>query len=211
VTVASLFLAASVLVARAPALPAPPAQGPPALSPGDAEERTIPDVEVRDQDGRTLRFDRDLLSGRTVVMSFIYTTCTASCPLLGRAFADLQAALAEARRSDVYLLSLSRDPETDTPERLKEWGRRFGVKPGWFLLTGDKGAMDELLLALTGDPARRGVHSDAVLIVDLDQGIWRRESAAEPPDYYLHILEELRPAARSRPPERKPAGHRCAD
>jgi hypothetical protein len=38
------------------------------------------------------------------------------------------------------------------------------------------------------------VHSDAVLIVDLDQGIWRRESAAEPPDYYLHILEELRPA-----------------
>ncbi|HVR06529.1 MAG TPA: SCO family protein [Thermoanaerobaculia bacterium] len=168
---------------------------PAAAQPAPERVKTIPDVEVRDQDGRGWRFSRDLLSGRTAVISFIYTTCTASCPLVGQVFGELQAALAAAGRDDVVLLSLTRDPETDTPERLKRWGQRFGARPGWLLLSGDKAAMDELLLALTGDPARRGPHSDAVLIVDLDQGIWRRESAAGPPGYYLDILDQIRPSA----------------
>jgi hypothetical protein len=55
--------------------------------------------------------------------------------------------------------------------------------------------MDELLLALTGEPARRGAHSAAVLIVDLDRGIWRRESGMAPSAHYLRILDEARPPA----------------
>jgi protein SCO1/2 len=187
---ANLFVA--LALAGAPVLPAQTAEGPPAVSAPDSAARRIPDVEVRDQDGRRLRFDRDLLHGWTVVISFFYTTCTATCPLVGRAFARLQAALGEAHRDDVSLLSLSRDPETDTPERLKAWGRRFGVQPGWSLLTGAPDAMDELLRALTGDPARRGPHSDAILILNRDKGVWRRESGSADLEYYLRIFDEIR-------------------
>ncbi len=194
ILLAALALTAEAAAPYAGALPAQPAV--------ETWDRAIPDVEVVDQDGRRLRFVRDLLRGRTVVMSFIYTSCTAACPLVGRAFAGLQAALHEAGRDDVFLLSLSLDPENDTPERLERWGERFGARPGWHLLTGEKSAMDELLRALTGDPARPGAHSDAVLVVDRDLAVFRPESAFAGPAYLLRILDEIRrPAAdRPRPP-----------
>ncbi len=205
---AAAAAAAALLGVAAPALgvaepaaatPVAAAQVSPSPPPAAASAPAIPDVEVRDQDGRKWSFASDLLRGRTAVISFIYTSCTATCPLVGRVFAELQEALVQAGRDDVVLLSLSRDPETDTPERLAQWGRRFGARPdarpGWLLLSADKVAMDDLLLALTGDPARRGAHSAAVLIIDLDRGIWRRESGLAATAYYLGILDDIRPPA----------------
>jgi protein SCO1 len=197
---AFLGVAAPALgVAEPAAAPAAVAQVVPAPPPAAASARAIPDIEVRDQDGRRWSFASDLLRGRTAVISFIYTSCTATCPLVGRVFAELQEALVQAGRDDVVLLSLSRDPETDTPERLAQWGRRFGARPdarpGWLLLSADKVTMDDLLLALTGDPARRGAHSAAVLILDVDRGIWRRESGLAPTADYLGILDQVRPPA----------------
>ncbi|HEV7504466.1 MAG TPA: SCO family protein [Thermoanaerobaculia bacterium] len=168
--------------------PTPPVDAAGAARPGI---KPIPDVEVRDQDGRKLRFVSDLLKNRTVVVSFFYTRCKGICPITGRALARLQAALSAAGRNDVYILSLSKDPEVDTPRRLKAWGKRLGVKPGWLLLTGEKQKMDELLLTLSGDPAQRGEHSDALLILDLDRGVWIRDAAFLDPEHYLQIVDDI--------------------
>jgi protein SCO1/2 len=170
---------------------------------GGAIEKSIPDVEVVDQDGRRLRFYSDVMRHRTVIVNFIYTGCTALCPLMGRAFSRLQAALGDELGEDVYLISVSKDPATDTPQRLKAWGERFGAKPGWILLTGDKEPMNRLLRALTGDPAQTGEHSDVVLIVDDDQGVWMREFGLAEPDRYLRILKGLRATGARQP--RSPA------
>jgi len=152
---------------------------------------SMPDIEVFDQDGRKLHFYTDLIKGKTVVLSFIYTSCTAICPMMGRSFSRLQSALGERLGKDVYLISISMDPETDTPERLKAWGAQFGAKPGWILVTGEKGRMDTLLKFMRGDPARKGDHTPAVLIGNYDRGVWIREFGLAEPRRYTQILQSI--------------------
>src|ERR1051325_2332559 len=112
----------------------------------DNASARMPDVEVLDQNGKKMHFYTDLIRGKTVVLNFIYTDCTAICPMMGRSFSRLQAALGEKLGREVYLISVSMNPETDTPERLKAWGEQFGAKPGWILVTGEKASMDKLLI-----------------------------------------------------------------
>ena len=151
-------------------------------------QAAMPDVEVVDQEGRKLHFYRDLIQGKTVVVNFVYTRCKTFCPLLGRSFATLQESLGDRLGKEVSLISVSLDPQTDTPERLKAWGAQFGARPGWTLVTGDKRNLDTLLEALTGDPARRDNHSPAVLLGNYDQGTWIRESGFAAPEKVLAIL-----------------------
>ncbi len=87
----------------------------------------IPDVFVRDQTGRTLRFYTDLVKGKTVAIDFIFTTCTTTCPLLSANFRKVQEGLAGSVARDVQLISISVDPLTDIPERLQAFAAERNV------------------------------------------------------------------------------------
>jgi protein SCO1/2 len=152
---------------------------------------SIPDVEVVDQNGRRSRFYTDLVRGKSVIINFIFTSCTYVCPMQGANFAKLQAALGERLGRDIYLISVSTDPLVDTPERLKAWGERFGAKPGWTLVTGRKDEMDALLKSLTGDTARRGEHSPFALLGDFEKGAWVRTYGLAEPERYLQLFASL--------------------
>lgn len=153
--------------------------------------RPIPDVEVVDHEGRTLRFHTDLIKGKTVVVNAVFTSCKGVCPLLGRTFADLQNALGDRLGRDVWLISISRDPETDTPEQLAAWRKRYGAKPGWIFVTGRKEAIDEVLELLTGDRSSRDGHSAIALLGDDVTGIWLRDYGADEPEHYQRMLTYL--------------------
>lgn len=131
----------------------------------------IPDVELLDQNGRKVHFYTDLVKGRTVVINFIFTTCTTICPPLGATFARVQKELGE---SNVRLISVSVDPVTDTPERLKAWGAKFHAGDSWTFVTGDKPQVDELLRALGASTSRREDHSPSILIGNDAKGTWTR-------------------------------------
>jgi protein SCO1 len=153
--------------------------------------RPIPDVEVIDHEGRKLRFHSDLIRGKTVVVNAVYTNCTNICPLLGKAFGNLQTALGDRLGRDVSLISISRDPVNDTPDSLATWRRRYGAKPGWIFITGKKEAIDEVLELLTGDRAFTGGHSAIALVGDDATGIWLREYGAAEPGVYERLLRYL--------------------
>jgi len=133
----------------------------------------IPDTELLDQNGRKIHFYTDLVKGQTVVINFIFTTCTTICPPLGATFARLQKELAY-KAGDVRFISISVDPAIDTPERLKAWGAKFHAGDGWTFVTGDKPQVDELLRALGASSARREDHSPTVLIGNDAHGVWTR-------------------------------------
>ncbi len=133
----------------------------------------IPDVELLDQNGRKIHFYTDLVKGRTVVINFIFTTCTTICPPLGATFARVQKELGDKAGRDVRFISISVDPATDTPERLKSWSAKFHAGESWTLVTGDKPKVDELLRALGASSARREDHSPTVLIGNDAHG-WTR-------------------------------------
>jgi len=139
-----------------------------------SSKMNIPDIEVLDQNGRKLHFYTDLVKGQTVVINFIFTTCTTICPPLGATFARVQKELGDKVGRDVRFISISVDPATDTPERLKAWGAKFYAGDGWTFVTGNKPKIDELLLALGASFARREDHSPTVLIGNDAHGNWTR-------------------------------------
>jgi protein SCO1/2 len=97
---------------------------------------TIPSFSLVDPAGEA--FGSDDLEGRVYVANFFFTSCTSICPPMMHAVSTLQDRFRDAGIDDVHLVSITVDPETDTPERLAEYAARFGVDSGrWTLLTGE--------------------------------------------------------------------------
>ncbi len=97
----------------------------------------VPDLVLRDQRGRRLRLRELLDVGRPVMLNFIFTSCTAICPVMSATFAATAKRLA-ARHERVRMLSISIDPQYDTPGRLRKYAARYGAGPDWFFLTGSR-------------------------------------------------------------------------
>jgi cytochrome oxidase Cu insertion factor (SCO1/SenC/PrrC family) len=155
-----------------------------------SSKMTIPDVELLDQDGRKVRFYTDLVKGKTVAVQFIFTTCTTICPPLGATFARVQKELGERAGRDVRLISVSVDPVTDTPERLKAWGAKFKAGPGWTFITGTKPQVDELLRALGADVASPAEHSPTVLVGNDATGQWTRAYGMARPAALVKLIDD---------------------
>jgi protein SCO1/2 len=112
----------------------------------------------------------DLFRGKVSIVDFIFTECGGTCPMMSTKMADLQSVLRDERH--VQFVSVSVDPETDTPDVLAEYGSRYGAVRGkWMFLTGPKEAIMKLTregfhlgLDIEGDGAI--IHSQKFVLVD---------------------------------------------
>jgi len=156
----------------------------------DTTKINVPDLELLDQNGRKIHFYTDLVKGQTVVINFIFTTCTTICPPLGATFARVQKELGDKVGRDVRFISISVDPATDTPERLKAWGAKFHAGEGWTFVTGAKPQVDELLRALGASSARREDHSPTILIGNDAHGTWTRTYGLANTSKLVEIINE---------------------
>lgn len=95
----------------------------------------LPAVSLVREDGKAVALADALGDSKPVVLTFIYTTCTTVCPLTSQTLAELQRKLG-AQRDSVHLVSISIDPEQDTPAKLREYAQRFGAGPEWQHYTG---------------------------------------------------------------------------
>ena len=141
---------------------------------GAARKMVIPEVDVLDQNGNALHFYSDLIKGKTVAINFIFTNCTTICPPLAATFARVQKEMGDKVGKDVHFISISVDPLTDTPERLKAWGAKFKAGAGWTFVTGNKEQIDKLLYALGASVSRREDHSPTVIVGNDLKGVWTR-------------------------------------
>jgi len=103
-------------------------------------------VALTTHEGRKVRFYDDLLKGKTVLLNFLYTICTAEaiCPLGTANLVAFQEILGPRVGRDVFMYSITLDPVNDTPQVLKSYAGAFGVKPGWEFLTGEKEEIERL-------------------------------------------------------------------
>ena len=101
-------------------------------------------VAVTTQDGRTLRFYDDVLKGKIVLINFFFTDCDAVCPLMTENLARVQELLGDRVGKDIFMVSISLEPEHDTPAVLAAYAKTYGVGPGWLFLTGKKTDIDLL-------------------------------------------------------------------
>lgn len=95
----------------------------------------LPDVALVDSTGARIVLPQLLGADKPVVMGFVFTSCSAICPVLSATFAQVQRRLGE-RREAVRLVSISIDPEFDTPQRLHDYARKFDAQADWRWVTG---------------------------------------------------------------------------
>ncbi|KVA08651.1 hypothetical protein WI42_25575 [Burkholderia ubonensis] len=95
----------------------------------------LPPVELVRDDGKTVSLVDELNDGRPVILTFIYTSCTTICPMISQTLERLQGELG-GDRDKVHIVSISIDPEEDTPARLRAYAERFGAGPEWQHYTG---------------------------------------------------------------------------
>ncbi|HEY6802025.1 MAG TPA: SCO family protein [Pyrinomonadaceae bacterium] len=132
----------------------------------------IPDLKLRDQNGNEVRFYSDLIKDKVIVLTFFYTSCTYLCSMQGKVFSELQTLLGDRLGKSVFLISVSTDPVKDSPQKLKAWGTRFNVKPGWTLVTGDLDEMNKLLVRFTGNKAGVEMHLPVTFVGNEKDGRW---------------------------------------
>ena len=146
----------------------------------------FPNTELVNQDGQKKRFFDDLIKGKVVAINFIFTSCTDSCPLETARLLQVQKVLGDRVGKDVFLYSISIDPETDTPEVLKKYTEKFRIGPGWQFLTGNKDDITALRkslgLFIDGiDNGRNKDHNLSLIIGNQSTGRWMKSSPMENP------------------------------
>lgn len=98
----------------------------------------VSDIPLIDQDGNRTTLARLLASETPVMLNFIYTSCSSVCPLMTTAFAHARATIGD---TDVNMISISIDPEYDTPARLRAYKSARGLRGDWHFLTGEPEAV----------------------------------------------------------------------
>jgi protein SCO1/2 len=165
-------------------------------APVPARVSPVPDAALVDQDGREVRVVTELLAGRTVLVNFVFTRCTTICPPMTAVFGRLQDELGAHYGRDVRLITISLDPETDTPERMAKFLKPFKPRAGWSFLSGDRERVRAVAKALGGWEDEKMSHAPVALVGNLDAGVWYRvDNFAKPKTLAAEALRVHREAA----------------
>jgi protein SCO1/2 len=160
----------------------------PATNADSFSSMKIPNAPVLDQNGKQLNFYSDLIKGKTVAINFIFTTCTTICPPLTATFRRVQQDAA-ARGLNVQLISVSVDPTTDTPERLRDFASKFKAEPGWTFVTGDKAEIDSVLQSLGAAVSNKNDHTPMILIGNDTSDYWTRSYGLTSPTRIVELID----------------------
>jgi protein SCO1/2 len=159
-------------------------------------EGHFPNLPVVTHDGKTVRFYDDLIKGKMVVISFIFTSCKDFCPLTTARLAQVEEKLGERVGRDIFFYSITVDPENDSPEKLKEYADSFHVGPGWKFVTGkleDIRAINNKL----GERMRNLTdHRNEIVLGNDATGEWQRDNVLGDIDRVAVSIRAMDPAWR---------------
>jgi protein SCO1/2 len=156
-----------------------------------AAEKYFSDVELINQDGEKVRFYSDVLKNKIVVINAFFTTCTSVCPPMSRNLEKIQNALGDRLGKDVFLVSITVDPATDTPTRLKEYSLKFHARPGWMFLTGKKENVDWALYKLGQYVEEKNDHSSILIVGNEPKGLWKKAFGLAKSEELLKIVDDV--------------------
>jgi protein SCO1/2 len=169
-----------------------------APGPGAAQSRPwgegyFPNLPVVTQDGKTLRFYDDLIKGKIVLISFIYTSCPDICPLTTARIAQMEEKLGDIVGRDIFLISMTVDPENDTPERLKAFAEAFHAGPGWSFVTGKPEDVRAINYKLGERSRKLSEHRNEIVLGNDATGEWARDSVFGDLDRLIMTIRGMDP------------------
>jgi protein SCO1 len=158
-----------------------------------AAARYFPNVHLRTQDNRPVRFYDDLLKGRIVMINFFYTTCTGSCNMTTHNLVKIVDGIGDHIGRDVLMLSLTVDPAHDTPKVLKQYAELYDARRGWYFLTGSRRDLDLIRdrLGARDRLNREGPHTAVLVYGNADTGQWATAPAQGDPQLIVSSVMRL--------------------
>ncbi|HEX7833405.1 MAG TPA: SCO family protein [Thermoanaerobaculia bacterium] len=157
----------------------------------DAGRNYFTDVVLTDQDGKEVRLYSDLLEGKIVIINSFFATCHGSCPVMSATFRKIQTALGDRLGRDVHLISISVDPENDTPEKLRSFAKAASAERGWHFVTGDKENVQKALYKLGLLTDTKETHTAIVLIGNEPKGVWKKAFGLASADEIVKLVQEV--------------------
>jgi protein SCO1/2 len=156
---------------------------------------TLPAVQVRQQSGKSIRFDTAVEDARPVLLNFVYTSCITICQPMAQIVAAAQERLG-ARAGQLQMLSVSIDPGRDTPARLKDYAERFHAGKQWTFYAGSQPAIDAIQRAFNVYRPDKMSHTPVTFIRPRGSRRWVRLDGFASADRL--IREALDPVAAAR-------------
>ena len=154
----------------------------------------VPNATLVDENNRPVQLDS--MKGNVTVYDFIFTNCSGICPIMSRNMSDLTKRL--PKDAPVRFVSISVDPARDTPERLREYAKRFRRDDRWIFLTGDRDEIVKLSVQgfklAAGDPQPGGealLHSSKFAVADR-KGVIREYYGGTDGDAPAHVAETVK-------------------
>lgn len=164
-------------------------------NPARDEESTrayFTDLPLVNSRGEELRFYSDVLKGRVVAINFIYTTCGEACPIIMYRLTEVRDALGERFGKDIFFVSISVDPNTDTPQAMADFARNNEAdQAGWIYLTGDRRNIDAIITRLGQYRSTVEAHSTLILAGNVPARRWARIQAHLSPQAIAEKLRQL--------------------
>jgi protein SCO1/2 len=164
---------------------------------GGTRAAALPNIQLLTHEGQTVRFYDDLIRGKVVAINMMYAECEGICPITTSNLVRVQALLGARVGRDVFLYSLTLQPELDTPQRLQEYAAMHGVQPGWLFLTGARADLEQLRYRLgffdpnpvvDGDKA---THTGMVRIGNDVYDRWTSASALAAPEQIVATINHV--------------------
>jgi len=160
-------------------------------TPSSPTKVAIPDVVVLDQNNQKVHFYSDLVKGKIVAVNFMFTTCTTICSPMTANLARVQKKLLARGEKNVHFISVSVDPEGDTPDKLKSYAALFHAQPGWTFVTGTRGQLEQVWRAFGVPMGAREDHTATVVIGNEPLHQWTYGSGLTSADKLVTVIQSV--------------------
>jgi protein SCO1/2 len=132
-----------------------------------------------------------MLQDKVVVINSFFSSCTDSCPAMSGTLAKIQDWLGDRLGRDAFIVSISVDPERDTPPVLKEYAQRFKARPGWSFLTGKPQDVEIVLQKLGQYVDAREDHLNVFIIGNERTGLWKKAFGLAKPADIIKVVDSV--------------------
>jgi cytochrome oxidase Cu insertion factor (SCO1/SenC/PrrC family) len=167
----------------------------------------FPNLPVVNQDGEQLKFYDDLIKDKIVIVMFIYTSCTDICPLTTARMTLIEDQLGPLVGKEIFIISMTVDPQVDTPEKLKAYSKAFATGPGWSFVTGKPEDIRAINHRLGERSKVLSEHRNEIVLGNDVTGEWQRDNVMGDLNRVVTSIREMDPKYRDqvRPAARNPA------
>lgn len=150
----------------------------------------IPAVTLLNQQGDAIPLRDYLSADKPIILEFIFTSCTTLCPNQSVKFANFQKKL-QPDTEQVRLVSITVDPETDSPEVLRHYLQQYQSQPGWDFLTGSKADIKQVMTAFDIKPSDMITLNSSLLLRSPKTGRWVRVDGQLDGQDFLNEYQQL--------------------